>query len=107
MRTTGIRPDVPTQRRDLLTRRVGCVEEPVARGRAREIEVDNAGLDARATIARIDLEDAIQSREGDDDPAVGRDGTAAQTSSGTARDDRFAALFCYVDNLRDLTHIFW
>ena len=50
VRTAGIRRDVAADRRDLLRRRIGGVEEPARRDVAREIEVDQAGLHARAPI---------------------------------------------------------
>ncbi len=106
MRTAGIRRDVAAKRRHFLTRRVRGVEESVARSCAREIEVDEAGFDFRAAIARVDFENAIHSRKRNDDAAVRRNRAAAQTGSRASRDDRLAALSCDADDLRDLTHIF-
>ena len=55
-----------------------------------------------AAIAFVELQQAVHSRERDDDAALDRHGAAAEPGSRAARDDRFAAI---AGDLHDRAHI--
>jgi hypothetical protein len=59
---------------------------------AGEIQIEHAGLNAGAAIARIELKDAIHPGKGNEHPAGRWDGAAAQPGAGTACDERLAAI---------------
>jgi hypothetical protein len=64
----------------------------MGRDGARKIEVDQSGLNARAPVAHVELDDPVHSCRRDDEAALRRNRAAAQAGTGAARHDRFAAL---------------
>jgi hypothetical protein len=72
VRAAGVLRDVAADRADLLAARVGRVVEPVRRGRGGDLQVRDAGLDGRAAVDRVDLQDPLEPGQGDDDAV--RDG---------------------------------
>ena len=71
VRAAGILGDVAANRADQLARRIGRVVVAVRRDAARDVEVDDARLDGDALVRDVDVEDAVQPRQHDQD-AVGQ-----------------------------------
>ena len=85
MRAAGILRDVPADRADLLARRIRCVVEAVRSDLARDLEVGDARLDCDAAIRNVDVEDAIQTRKTNDQPAGNRQRTSRQPAPVATR----------------------
>ena len=90
MRPTGVLGDVAADGAGFLAAGVGRVEEAVGRGRFRELDVGQPGLDDGDAVHGVDLEDAPHTRGGDDDAAPPWHGAAAQPRAGAAWRDRHA-----------------
>ena len=67
---TGVLGDVAADGAHLLAGGVGCEAQPVLRGGLGDVEVGDPGLECGPPVERVDLQDAAQSLQGDDD-AVG------------------------------------
>ena len=73
-----------------MARGIGRVLQAVRfRGRA-ELRVDDAGLDHRAPVVAVDVEDAVQPREHEQHGAFVRERTAGEPGAGAARHERHA-----------------
>src|SRR5437870_297530 len=92
MRSPGILGDVAADRADRLRRRIGRIEISVREYALRHMRIDHPRLDNDARVGNIDLENAIEPRQADDDSAFGRQRAAAQASPGTARHERHPML---------------
>ena len=91
VRAARVLGHVPADRADALRGRVGRVVQARRRDGARDVEVDDARLDADPAVREIHLEDAAHPRERDDDGALDRPGAAGEAGARAARDDREAA----------------
>ena len=102
VRAAGVLRDVAADGADLLAGRVGRVVEPVRGGGLGDLEVVDAGLEHRAPVLDVDLEDAAQLLHRDHD-AVG-DGHRAAREAGAraARHERHPVLRAEPDRARDL-----
>ena len=88
VRAARVLGDVAADRADLLRGGVGRVVEALRRDRARDVEVRDARLDDDLPALDVDLEDARQARERDDDPLGYRQRAAGEPGAGAARDER-------------------
>jgi hypothetical protein len=88
VRAAGVLGDVPADRADLLARGVGGVEPAVARDRARDVQVGDAGLDDNALGLEVDLEDPVHPGERDHDAVGDRQRAPREPGAGAARDER-------------------
>ena len=98
VRAAGVLGDVASDRADLLRGRIRRVVEAVGRDRARDVEVRDAGLDDDLPALDVDLEDARQARERDDDPFGHRQRAAGETGAGAAGDERDPLLVAQPDD---------
>ncbi len=88
MRPAGIFRDVSADAADRLRRRIGRVEIFLRRDASGDVEIDHPGFDDHASIWKINLEDAIHSREADHNPVFNGECAAAQARAGAARNER-------------------
>src|SRR5205814_2020317 len=58
-------------------------------------------------VSDVDLEDLVHPREAEDDAARARDGPAAQSGTGAARDDGHAFFRRQLDDARDVVRRLW
>ena len=98
----GIEGDVAADGADRLARRIGRVVEAERNRRRRDVEVDHAGLDHGDAIDRVDLEDAGQPVERDDDAVDVRHRPAGQAGAAAAGDERHAGLGAQAHDRDDL-----
>lgn len=102
VRATGVFRDVATDGAGLLAGRVGREVEAVRCGGQAKIEVDDAGLDDRALIPRVDGEDAVHARKNDHHPAGAGECSAGKTSTSPATHDGNVVFRGESGDLRDL-----
>ena len=102
VRAAGIEGDVAADRADRLARRIGRVVQAVLLGRERHVEIEHAGLHHGDPIDRIDLEDAIQPVQRDDDPIGVRHGAAGEAGAAAARDERHLRAMTQADRFDHL-----
>ena len=88
VRAAGVLGDVAADRADLLARGIGRVVVAERRDLPRDLEVGHAGLDRDALVRDVDVEDAIEARQRDDDAAGHRQRAARQPGAVAARDER-------------------
>ena len=98
VRAAGVFSDVAADRANLLTRRIGSVVEAVRRHRPRDVEIDDARLDGDPLIRDVDVEDPVQARQRDQDPAGNRQRTAGETGAMAPRDERDAVAMAAADD---------
>ena len=94
--------DVAADRADRLARRIGRVVQAERDGGGRDVEVDDAGLDDGDAIDRIDLQDARQPVQRDDDAVDVRHGPAGQAGAAAARHERHPGVGAEPDDGDDL-----
>ena len=70
MRPAGIFRNVAADGARFLTRRVGSIVQTMLLHSAREIQIDDAGLDHGPLIFRVDFQNVIHAREGHDNSAA-------------------------------------
>ena len=102
MRAAGVLGDVAADGAGFLAGWIGREEEAMAERLFGQLEVDHARLDQRGAVFAVDLEDAVHSRQADDDPALLRDRPAGETGAGAAGDDRQTSLASQENDLRHL-----
>src|SRR5712664_1268005 len=102
MRTAGIFSDVAADAADGLRRRVRCVEVFVVLDASGNVEIDDSRFDDYASVREINFEDAIHTREADDDAVFDGQRAAAQASAGAACDK---GNFFAVTDLDDCLHL--
>ena len=88
VRAARVLGDVTADRASFLARRVGSVVIALPLDRCRDIEIDHAGLHDGVLVFEIDLKNLVHPREGDHQPAFGRNGAAAQAGTGATAHDR-------------------
>ena len=88
VRAAGVLGDVAADRADLLARRIGRVVVAEGRDLTRDLEVGHAGFHRDALVGDVDLEDAIEARQRDDDAARDRQRAARQARPVAARNER-------------------
>src|SRR4029079_16930868 len=86
--TAGVLGNVPADRADLLTRRVRRIVIAERRHLSRDLEIGHTGFDGDTLVWNVDVDDAIQSGETDDDPAGHWKRSPRQSSAMPARDKR-------------------
>ena len=94
--------DVAADRADRLARRIGRVVHAERDGGGRDVEVDDAGLDDGDAIDRIDLQDARQPVQRDDDAVDVRHGPAGQAGAAAAGHERHPGFRAEPDDGDDL-----
>jgi len=87
-RSTRALGNVAADHRLSKTRRVGRIEQTNALYRILQIACDDVGLDNGEKILLIDLEDAIQPFQADDQPAGNGDGSAGVSRAAAPNDER-------------------
>ncbi len=102
VRAARVGPDVAADRARLLRRRVGAVVQAEMAHRAREVEVQDPGLDPRHPRLGVDLEDPVHARGDDDDRVVERRRPARETGAAAPRDERPPVLARDAHRGRDL-----
>jgi hypothetical protein len=85
MRAARIHADIAADRAGELGRRIGRVEKAVCKDRVGNRQIGDAGLNARITIGKIDLEDPVHLGQADDDSVLLRNGAAGERRAGAAR----------------------
>src|SRR5262245_41576018 len=90
VRAARVFGDVAADRADLLTRRIRCVVVAVRRNLLRDLEVRDAGFHGDAPIGNVNVEDAIEPGETDDDAARNRQCATGESRSVAARDEGHA-----------------
>ena len=80
--------DVAADRARLLARRIGREVQPERRERAREIEVDDTGLDPRHPFVGVDRHDPVHLRRHDHDGTAERNRAAGEAGARTTRGER-------------------
>ena len=91
-RPAGALGDVAADHRLSQARRIRRIEQPDAFDRVLQIAGDDVRLDDREQVALVDLENAIQPLEAEDDAAVHRHGAAGVAGAAAARHERRARL---------------
>ena len=102
VRAAGIFGDVAANGAGLLARRIGSKIETIRFGGECEIEINDAWLNDRALIFRIECKDAVHARENDHDstsPGQRAAGKAGARAAANNRDVVLCGEFC---DLRDL-----
>jgi len=84
------------------TRGIGREIQAVRLGGAREFVVDDAGLDNRALIFRVELENAIHAREDNHHAAGAGERASGKAGAGAAADDGNIVFGSQLDDLRNL-----
>src|SRR5262245_14109897 len=84
----GVLGDVAADRADLLARWIRSVVEAIRRDLPRELEIGDARLGGDPTIRNVDVEDAIQTRKTNDQPAGNRQRAARQPAAMATRHKR-------------------
>ncbi len=102
VRAAGVLADVAAEGAHALARGIGRVEEPVLREDVLELEVDDSGLNDRALIGIVEVEDAVHACERKHRPAPHRDRPAAETGRRSTRDDRDPRFSAQLDGRGDL-----
>ena len=88
VRAAGVLRDVAADRADLLARRVGRVVVAVRRRRLAHLQVDDAGVEDRALVGRVDLADGAHLRQHDQHAVGVRQRAAGQPGARAAGDER-------------------
>ena len=94
----GVLGDVAPDRADLLTGGIGRVVEALACDGLRDLQVGHARLDDDPTAVEVDLEDAVEPRERDDDPVGDRQRATREPRAGATRDERDAVQVAGADD---------
>lgn len=102
MRAAGIFGDIAADGTRFLTRRIGGEIEVVWLGGKCEIEINDAWLNDRALIFRIEFKDAVHARENDHDSASPGQRAAGKTGARAAANNRDVVLCGEFCDLRDL-----
>ncbi len=100
----GILRDVAADGARELRRRVRRVEEPVRGCGVRDREIGDAGLDPGEAPSGIHFENAVQSRQHQQDAAFHRQCAAGQAGAGASRHDRDAVPGCGPQHREYLVH---
>ena len=85
-----------------LARRIGRVVEPARRDRIGDGKVGHAGLRDDAAVGVVDVEDAVELAEAQDDAVSERQRAARERGPGAARHHLHAALVAQPEHPRDL-----
>ena len=103
VRTAGVGCDVAADRRNLLRRRIGRIEQPVRCRRREKIRLMTPGCTrARVLTSAFELQNAVHARERDDDAAFDRDRAAAEPRARAAWHDRLVILGRDLDDGRNV-----
>jgi hypothetical protein len=101
MHTARIFGDVAADRAGNLARRIGGVVEAMWRCRFTDCEIANARLNRGGPRARIDLDDPIELRQGQQHPVAQGQCAARQTSASATRYHGHSARMTEPEHLRD------
>ena len=88
VQATGIFGDIAANTASDLGRWIRCVVEPVRAGRLRDGQIAHARLNACRTRAAVDVDDAVELREAQNNPTGQRQCAAGKTGSRTACNHR-------------------
>src|ERR1700722_9767382 len=101
MRAAGILSNVAPNGAGFLAGWIGREIKTGMLDSAREIEIDDARLYDRALIFKVEVEDAVHTGEGDDDPTTRSERPAGQTGSCATPNNRHLVLHRKRNNAGD------